>query len=197
MKRILFLSMLVLSLFSCNLTDGEEDYDPHEAAVPDSEVKIETHLSDADMEKLKQAKGKKATYLTISQLNAILGSLEDKSALIYFWAVENEESESAIKSIGKVMNQSNTDKMNVYLSNLNLNRNEGQINTLVRESGIDAEIFLMNDRDMVGGIIGNEGGWTGKFPAYYIYNSENRTGIWFEGNMEYAELYAMIQSFTI
>ncbi|MGK0387578.1 MAG: hypothetical protein ACI94Y_000304 [Maribacter sp.] len=197
MKRILFLSFLVVSLFSCNLTDGEVDYDPHDAAVPDSEVKIETHLSKADKVKLEQAKGKRATYLTISQLNSILESLEDKSALVYFWAVENEESDSAIKNIGKVMNQSNTDKMNVYLSNLNLNRNERQVNTLVRESGVDAEIFLMNDRDMVGGIIGNEGGWTGKFPAYYIYNTENKIGIWFEGNMEYAELYAMIQSFTI
>jgi hypothetical protein len=197
MKRILFLSFLVFSLFSCSLIDGEEDYDPHKAAVPDSEVKIEAQLSKEDIIKLAQAKGKKATYLTISQLNAILGSLEDKSALVYFWAVENEESESAIKNIGKVMNQSNTDKMNVYLSNLNLNRSEEQINTLVRESGVDAEIFLMNDRDMVGGIIGNEGGWTGKFPAYYMYNSENKTGIWFEGNMGYAELYAMIQSFTI
>lgn len=197
MKRILFLSFLIFSLFSCSMFDGDTDYDPHEAAVPDSEVDIETELSEEDKVKLEQAKGKKATYLTISQLNAILESLENKSALVYFWAVENEESESAIKSIGKVMNQTNTDKMNVYLSNLNLNRSERQINTLVRESGIDAEVFLMNDRDMVGGIIGNEGGWTGKFPAYYMYNSENGTGIWFEGNMEYAELYAMIQSFTI
>lgn len=196
MKRILFLSYLVVFLFSCSM-DGGEGYDPHEAAVPDSEVQIETELSEEDKVKLKQAKGKKATYLTISQLNAILESLENKSALVYFWAVENEESDAAIKSIGKVMNQTNTDKMNVYLSNLNLNRSEGQINTLVRESGIDAEIFLMNDRDMVGGIIGNEGGWTGKFPAFYMYNSETGTGIWFEGNMEYAELYAMIQSFTI
>lgn len=199
MKLNLLLGLFIFCLFSCvqgEKQNDSENSNPHHSALPDSDVTMETELSEVDKRKLANAKGKEASPVSMEKLNATLENLESKVALCYFWNESNEKTEKLLKSLDKISDQLDAEELSIFLICTEIAPDVNRINGIVRASGIDAEIFLLENEKIFGDITGDSGKWSGLFPAYYMYQPKEKSGTWLAGEKDSSELYAMLQTFV-
>lgn len=201
MKLNLFIFLIIFCLSSCaqgeQQANSEEITNPHHSAMPDSDVQVETELSEVDKKRLAAAKGKEASPISLEKLNASLENLDGKVGLCYFWNKSDDKTEEILKALDKISDQLDAEKLSIFLINTGSAPDVNKINGIVRASGVDAEAFLLKGEKILGEIAGDTGEWSGKFPAYYIYQSADKSGLWLEGEKGAAELYVMLQTFVL
>jgi len=200
--RFIFI-ICILILFSCSgnpSSDEEiiENLDPHYSAIPDSETDMQSELSEADKKKLAEANGVEAETISLAVLNANLQNLKSTTALCYFWSATQENSNSAFKNLKQISSQTASEKLEVIIVHMEAGDHKEKMNATIREHGIDADAYILKDEaGMLDKLIGTEEKSNIELPSYYVYNKEDGTGIWIDGQTDYAELYVMIQPFIM
>lgn len=192
--------VLAIGIFSCTVGEKTEEQNldnPHHSAMPDSDVVVETELSETDKNRIASAKGKEASPVTMTSFNAILENLEVNTGICYFWSTTNSKTESSLKTLDKILDQLDSEQFKIFLINIDSIRNVKDVNALVRGVGIDAEILLLDNKDGINEITGNNKEWNEQFPSYYIYKPEDESGTWLDGQKEEGELYVMLQTFVM
>ncbi len=192
----------MLLLCSCGTeTEGSESssnevFDPHQAAIPDSDTQLEVELSDEDKKKLAEAVGKEAEDISLQSLNAILSSMDGKTALCLFADFGNSDIQQVLSNLGELSKNTDPAKLSILMIHRDSIVDKNSIDALVREKGIDADTYIMSDEADLTGLQGNGDATAMALPAYYIYSSDG-TAMWIDGSREYAELYVMLQPFIL
>ncbi len=165
--------------------------DNHSAAIPDGETLEAVELSARDKEKLKKAKGVEVKLIDKSNLEAILKDDEIQTTICYFWTLNSGTN----NTFGSLRGLSENPALDVILVNMDDSSQKEEVNIRIRASGIDADIYMIGKTTLTDGLFSFP--YKGEWPAYFIYNREDETGIWFEGERTSNELSVLIQPFII
>jgi len=198
MKYILLI-FFCLFIVSCGGTADEQanDDNPHHAAIPDSNVDMTSELSPEDREKLARAKGKQASSVDIKSLSQILKDSKSSAVLCYFWSIDAGVDRSALNQIAELSRNADERQLQVALVHLGPENHSEEVNAIIRESGVYADAYMIENALGLNKIQGNDANIKEELPYYYIYNAEEGTGMWQDGKVGIEELRAILQPFMM
>lgn len=169
--------------------------DPHKSARPDSEGGPLMELSEEDRQKLAEARGKEATTTSLSSLSAILEEEEEKTIVCYLWSGSDAKSQQGLEELAALFRSTDPSTLGLLLLHSPVGKEaQEHLNTLVREQGLDADLYLLKAQAPFA-LPGSSTKWNGTYPSYYFYQAQDGTGLWYEGYLERQELEALLQPF--
>ena len=186
-------------LFSCNNTSKTEkkEIDPFEAAMPHGKSLPDQELSEADKLKLAKAIGKSVQEISFKTLLEKLEDPSGKLSIINFWKLDCASCKTTNLNLQKIQHELGNDKLNLSLVNLDSTRNKEAINAYIRANNLTADVFLLKENRPVDWEKKIVRSWDGKLPAFYLINKHDGTDLFYQQEMSYGELFAVIQSLSL
>ncbi len=195
MKRNLIFCLSIFFLVGC-ASEAKKDKktDSHEFAIPDGKEMETTELSPEDKAKLAEAKGLSAQMIRATKIEQLIKDKKYKSHLCYFWSLKNSTYTQTLKDLKVLSTELKESQLNILLINLDTPLQKQEINTLVRASGLAANIYILEQGEKHQIL---DGQWKGQSPAFFIFNTESGTGLLYDRAMNLSELKAVIQPFLM
>ncbi len=184
---------MCIFFMACTPTEKEIS---HDAAIPDAEALEGEALSSKDREKLSKAKGKEVFIINLNDLEQKLKTQAPGKFLCYFWELSEESPEDPFAGVMELSKELAPEQMKILLINVDASNKKNEVNTFIRASGIAADVFQLEihhgemDLFMQQDIPKDR-------PAYFIYQAEEKTGVWYEQKMSGDELKVLIQPFIM
>ncbi len=197
-----FLFFLLVSISSMGCKDTKEPkkvkMDPFESALPHGgSPENPLKLSNADLNKIANAKGKTVEIITSKTLFEKINSSSGALHLFYFWSVNDLVSKNMISSLDEVQAEFEAGKIKVHLVNFDDQISDQELNKSVRlYPHFEAyyKIPSTQKTDMLRLIYNN---WNGKVPGLLVVNKTNATKSFFSNEFKPDELYAILQPLAL
>ncbi len=190
--------ILIISTFtavSCqnDSTEASSDADDNSAlAVPHAGPIGDGEWSDADIKKLKGAKGKTVEAISFSELQSILDKSGDQLIVCNFWATWCKPCVAEMPYFDKL--QDEFDDQNVKVLFVSLDRpklRETKVTTFVRKKQVRSEVMLLDEKNLSQDewITKVKKSWEGDIPATIFVKSNANINDFYAGAFDnYEEL---------
>ena len=194
--------LLILTILFIGCKDNNEPQkqkvDPFESALPHG-VSPENplKLSNDDLNKLANAKGKTVEIITSKDLFEKINTSADALHLYYFWSVNDLVSKNMIFNLAKIQKEFDRGKLKIHLVNFDDQISDQELNKSVRLfPHFDAYFKVPPDQktDMLRLIYNN---WDGSVPGLLVVNKTNATKSFFSNEFNADELYAILQPLAL
>ncbi len=175
----------------------KKEVDPFEAALPHGTTLPEQQLSEADQTKLANAIGKSVQEISFKSLLAQFDEAYNKLLVVSFWTLDCAECKNVNRNLQKIQHELGNDKMRLSFINLDEKQDQSAVNTYIRANNLTSEVFMLTKKrpkNWKSKIIRS---WEGELPALYLINKSDGTDFFYQQEMSYEEILAIIQTLSI
>ncbi|MFK8105142.1 MAG: TlpA family protein disulfide reductase [Saprospiraceae bacterium] len=197
-----FALLLVFGVIGCETTTPQteqvkKEVDPFETAMPHGATLPEQQLSKADQAKLANAIGKSVQEISFKELLAQFDEAYNKLLVVSFWKLDCDACKNVNRNLQQIQHELGNDKMRLSFINLDEKQDQATVNTYIRANNLTSEVFMLKKKrpkNWKSKIIRS---WEGELPALYLINKSDGTDFFYQQEMSYEELLAIIQTLSI
>lgn len=166
-----------------------------EAILPHgSDVKQE-ELSEADLKKIAQAKGKTVEMVTFDQLSKVLNNTGDELIVCNFWATWCKPCIEEMPFFDRLQDEFEEDDVRVIFVSIDKPEDKEKVTTFVRQKQVRSEVMQINEANskLKSWFPTIKQNWTGDLPATIFLQTDGDVRTFYSGAFEsYEELRATL-----
>jgi len=196
-KFFLFLFTIVCTLFACSNSNSSNQNPDFASALPHADaLPNKADLSEADKQKLANAKGKSVEEIQVSDIEQMFDAAQNKLHIFSFWKLDCKQCVEMNSHLETITHEVVEDKLKVVFINVDEISDKAKINTYIRSKGITNEAYILKNIKE-GWADGLHEDWDGKLPALFLVNETEGIILFVQRNLKKEELMRMIETLAL
>lgn len=167
------------------------------SALPHGESLPATELSEADRQKLAQAKGRDVPSIAANELADLLQQSPDGLHVVNFWRFDCPQCMNTNRILADLVADKGANAPQVFLVNTDLPSKLAEVRTYIREENFSQKVFQLRPEVNAPDFSGLLPQWSGDLPATWLFNKADGINLLYHRAYGAEEMQAIIEPFLL